>query len=54
MALDEQERSIRERANRKGYEDLFKAKELIHKRSQVLVLRQERSQGGRLQKKESR
>ena len=35
MALDEQERSIRERANRKGYEDLFKAKEPIPTRSQV-------------------
>ena len=29
MALDEQERSIRERENRKGYEDLFKVKEPI-------------------------
>ena len=35
MALDEQERSTRERANRKGYEDLFKAKEPIHTPSQV-------------------
>ena len=35
MALDEQERRTRERANRKGYEDLFKAKEPIPTRSQV-------------------
>ena len=35
MALDEQERSIRARANRKGYEDLFKAKEPIPTLSQV-------------------
>ena len=35
MALEEQERSIRERANRKGYEDIFKAKEPIPTLSQV-------------------
>ena len=35
MTLDEQERRTRERANRKGYEDLFKAKEPIPTRSQV-------------------
>ena len=35
MALDEQERSIRERVNRKGYEGLFKAKEPIPTLDQV-------------------
>ena len=35
MALDEQERSIRERANRKGYEDLYKAKDPIPTLDQV-------------------
>ena len=35
MALDEQERSIRERTNRKGYEDLLKAKEPISTRVQA-------------------
>ena len=35
MALDEQERSIREHANRKGYEGLFKAKDSIPTLDQV-------------------